>query len=318
LKDLTAGGRFTLGTWLDCQQCRSLVMRGWFAGEERYRFFADQGQFPVLARPFLNVSDGQDPEQDTLLIAFPQVTVDDPDNPGGTITIPAPLDGSVSVVGDSNVFGGDLSVRQFLYGKCGGTIDMLYGYQYMRLNESLGIASTSISLVDSPSRPLGSVLSVADSFKTRNEFHGGQIGMASRYREKCWSFNALFKLGFGSLRRRAKFAGSTLTSIDGANAITPNGLLVRSTNSGATTDHTFAWVPELDLTVGWQQYPNFDVTFGYHIIAMTDALQVSGAIDPDLAVNLSEPPMGQQRPAAILRYNTFYVQGIHFGLQYVY
>jgi hypothetical protein len=300
LKDLRAGVRFTIGTWLDNQQCRSLVMRGWYVDEETYGFSASDDQFPVIARPFLNVTDGQLPAQDAQLIAFPE---------RGS--------GGVNVSASSDVFGGDLSVRQFVYGKFGGTVDMLYGYQYMRLNESLGIASSSTSLDDDVA-PIGSVLAVNDSFKTRNEFHGGQVGLASRYRENCWSFNALVKVGFGSLQRRAKLAGATLTSVDGANAIDPNGLLVRSTNAGVQTDHTFGWVPELDLSLGWQQYPCFDVTFGYHIIAMTDALQVSGAIDPELAVNLADDPTGQQRPAAILRYNTFYVQGIHFGLQYVY
>ena len=178
-------------------------------------------------------------------------------------------------------------------------MDVLYGYQFMRMNEDLNISSTSTSL-DGDFAPIGSVISVADSFDIANEFHGGQLGIASRYRERCWSFNGLAKVGFGSLRRRAKLAGSTFTSIDGADAVDPNGLLVRSTNSGTITDHTFGWVPELDLSLGWHRYPRFDLTVGYHIIAMTDALQVCDAIDPNLAVNLSEPPTGQQRPAVLL------------------
>ena len=112
--------------------------------------------------------------------------------------------------------------------------------------------------------------------------------------------------------------GNTFISIDGNNATDPNGLLVRSTNSGSHSDNTFGWVPELDLTLGWQQFPSFDVTFGYHIIAMTDALHLSGAIDPDLASNTATDPVGAQRPTANFRHSTFYVQGIHFGLAYVY
>ena len=300
LKDMTAGGRFTLGTWIDNQQCRSLVLRGWFAGEETYRYHADQDQVPVLARPFLNVSDNQAAAQDTQLIAFPNRA-----------------SGSISVNASSDVFGGDLQIRQFWYGKYGATVDLLYGYQYMRLNEDLSISNTSTSLNDDFA-PLGSVISVADQFGVENEFHGGQLGMASHYREGCWSFNGLLKVGFGSLRRNANLSGSTLTSIDGVNATDPNGLLVRSTNSGSFTDSTFGWVPELDMSLGWHQYPRFDVTVGYHLVAMTDALQVSNTIDPALAVNLSSPPTGQQRPTLAMRYNTFYLQGIHFGLQYVY
>ena len=300
LKDMQAGGRLTLGTWIDRQQCRSLVMRGWFAGEETFGFNANQDQLPVIARPFFNVSDNQTPEEDTQLVAFPDRA-----------------DGSLVVRASNDVFGGDISVRQYWYGKYGGTVDFLYGYQYMRMNEDLGIVSTSTSL-DDDFAPIGSIISVSDVFDLENEFHGGQFGFHTRYREGCWSFDGLLKFGFGSLRRRAKLSGSTFTSIDGANATDPNGLLVRSTNTGTFNDDTFGWVPELSVSLGWQRYPCFDVTVGYQIIAMTDALRVSGAIDPDRAVNLTVPPTGQQRPAAALRYETFYVQGIHFGLQYVY
>ena len=300
LDEMTAGGRVTIGTWLDDRECRSLVLRGWIAGEESYGFHTDQNATPVIARPFFNVSDDQTAEQDTQLIA-----------------LPGRSSGSIDIQAESDVFGGDVSLRQFWYGRYGATVDFLYGYQYMRLDEQLRISSTSTSL-DPDFAPLGSVLSIRDQFDTENEFHGGQVGLASRYREGCWSFDGLLKFGFGSLRRSADRRGRTRTSVDGATATTEEGLLVRSTNRGTIRDHTFGWIPELDVSLGWHRYPRFDVTCGYHVIAMTDALQVSGAIDPDLAVNLSDPPTGAQRPAPGLRYDTFYVHGIHFGLKYVY
>jgi hypothetical protein len=187
----------------------------------------------------------------------------------------------------------------------------------MRLNESLGIASTSTSLSDDFA-PVGAVLSVADQFRVSNEFHGGQIGLATSYREPCWSFNALTKLGFGSLSRDAERSGITTTRVDNATTVDNQGLLVRDTNSGSVSDGTFAWVPELDLSLGWHRFANWDLTFGYHLIALSETLQPSGAIDPDLAVNLSDPPTGQQRPFDGLRYRTFYLHGIHFGVQHVY
>lgn len=298
LKDMTAGGRLMLGTWLDSRQCRSLTLRGWFAGEESYGFHLDGDTTPVIARPFFNISDAP-PQQDTQLIAFPERA-----------------DGFLDIRGDSNVHGGDIAVRQYWFGGLGGSVDVLYGYQYMRLDERLAISSTSVSL-DDDFAPVGAVLSVADSFEAENDFHGGQLGIAARYRERCWSFDGLLKFGFGRLRREATRTGSTLTSIDGANAFDDQGLLVRESNRGTVTDDTFGWIPELDLSLGWQRFPRFDVTCGYHLIVMTDALQVSGAIDRDLAVDLGDPPAAP-RPAPDLRFDTFYVQGIHFGLKYVY
>ena len=298
-KDMTAGGRLTLGAWLDCYKDRHLVARGWFAGEQSYGFNGDQNTHPTLVRPFFNVTDGVTPADDILVVATPNEAT-----------------GSLDIHGDSNVYGADISIRQLWYKQYGATVDLLYGYQYMGLDENLRISDRATSLTDVP--PIGSVRATTDLFDVENDFHGGQFGVASHYREGCWSFSSLAKIGFGSVRRRAILSGSTFNSIDGNNATDPNGLLVRSTNAGTFNDNTFGWVPELDLTLGWQQYPCFDVTFGYHLVAMTDALQVSGAIDPTLSVNSSVPPIGAQRPTANFRHGTFTVQGIHFGLSYVY
>lgn len=294
-QDMTAGGRFTLGSWLDCYKDRSIVARGWFAGEESVGFSANQNTLPVITRPFLNVTGGGS-EQDTQVIAFPDRAT-----------------GDISVQADSNVFGADISMRQLWYKRFGGTIDLLYGYQYMGMDQSLSIASTSTSINDDFA-PVGAVISVADQFDIENDFHGGQIGIASHYREGCWSFSTLAKLGFGSVRRRATLNGLTQTSIDGNNAIDPNGLLVRASNAGTRDDNTFGWVPELDFTLGWQKFPSFDITFGYHIIAMTDALEISGAVDPNLAVSFDD---GAVNPAIQFSEGTFYVQGLHFGLTYI-
>ena len=220
------------------------------------------------------------------------------------------------MTGSSNVYGADISVRQYWFGKHGGTVDFLYGYQHMHLDEDMTIASSSVALSDDFA-PIGAILGTTDSFETENDFHGGQFGISSQYREACWSFQGLAKVGFGSLKRTAKLSGQTFTSIDGNNATDLKGLHVRSTNAGTTTDNTFGWIPELDFSIGYHKYPNYELTLGYHIIAMTDALQVSGALDPDLASNLSDPPTLAQRPTASLQYDTFYVQGIHFGIQYV-
>jgi hypothetical protein len=297
LNDLRAGGRFTLGAWLDNRECQALVGRYWFAGRESTHFKTNQDETPVIARPFLNVTPPSSFE-DALIIAFPTEREN----------------GQISVNGSSDVMGADLSIHQFLYEKYGGTIDLVYGYQFMRLDEDLSISSS----FDAPQT--GAKLDVYDSFEAINEFHGAQIGFASRYRERCWSFNSLIKFGFGSLNRIAKRRGTTTaTTIAGDTTVTNEGLLVNSNNSGKYSDRTFGWIPELDASIGYRIAPRLDATFGYHLIVMTDALRVSGTIDPDLAVNQSTiTPNDPARPSPDMRFGTFYLQGIHFGLQYGY
>ena len=294
---LASGARITLGTWLDEKECFAFVGRAWYGGRKDYRYSQNQDQTSILVRPFFDVEQG---EQSNLLVAF--------DVEGNEIA-----DGAVFVDADLESFGADLAIRQFLCCDLGVTLDFVYGYQFMRMTERLGIASTSTTLENE------STLRIADSFSVSNDFHGGQIGLASSYRECCWSFNGLAKVGFGSLRRSATRRGVTVTEVppDDVN-IEPQGLLVRSTNDGKTTDNTFGWVPELDLTLGWHRFKGWDLTFGYHLIVLTDALQVSGAIDPGLAVNLSDPLTGDARPTRSLQYRTYYLQGLHFGLQHNY
>ena len=294
--DLTAGGRVELGAWLNSYRTQSLVLRGWIASEASDSFFANQSQFDVIGRPFSNAT-GQDPIEDVRLIAFP-----------------GQLDGSISIEGESTVYGVDISARQFYHGQYGGTIDLLYGYQYMKMERDLAIATQSLVL-DGDLPPAGSTIAVSDVFDLENEFHGFEFGVATMYREKCWSFKSIMKVAAGLLTRRAVRNGSTLTSNEGVNALDPNGLLVRNTNSGIHEDDTFAWVPELDFTLGYHQFRNFDVTVGYHVIAMTDALMMAGAIDR--TVNFDAPDSGVLRPTGNVSYETFYVQGIHFGIQYV-
>jgi len=287
--DMTPGGRVMLGTWLDPSHCHSLVFHGWAAGQETFNFATDSSQNAIIGRPFLNVSPGApNPPNDALLVASPGLN----------------RTGSLAIRGTSEVFGGDIALRRQWLSGLGGVVEVLYGYQHMRLNEDLDISSTTFE----PGSP---VVGVRDFFEAENEFHGGEFGLTTRYREGCWSFDGTIKVAAGSVRRTATLDGTTTGIPDNG------GLLIRASNEGEFRNSTFGWVPELNATLGYRYTRNLDFTIGYHVIAMTDALQVSGMIDPQLAVNTSFPN-GVARPGTTFRYGTFHVQSIHFGLQYVY
>lgn len=283
--DMTAGGRFKIGTWLDPYRCDSLVFRGWGAGKDSFSFRVDSGQEQRIARPFLNTNAAV-PFNDNLLIA-------DPNAPATT--------GELRINGGSSVYGGDLAIhRQWLAG-LGGVVEVLYGYQHLRLTEDLRIESETFP----------GPVARREHFEADNEFHGGEFGFATRYREGCWSFDGMIKIAAGSVRRTATIAGSP-------NAPLTDPLFVRQANRGTFRNSTFGWVPELDATIGYRYTQNLDFTIGYHVIAMTDALQVSGTLDPQLAVNTGAPNAFPTRPVFSPNYDTFYIQSIHFGLQYVY
>ncbi len=294
LDDMTAGGRFTLGTWLDPQRSQSLVVRGWGAGDDSFRFARESNGSTVIARPFLNTdpfSPGS-PIADSLPIA-------------GVVGGQANIPGRLSIEGSNEVYGADVALRRQWLAGLGGVIEVLYGYQHVRMQDHLAISSVSL--------PVPNVVSVRDQFDADNIFHGGQFGLASRYREGCWSFDGLIKVAAGSIRREAYRTGVA----DVGSGPTAPGLLVGLSNSTAIRNSTFGWVPELSASLGYRYTENLDFTFGYHVLAMSDALQASGMIDPDLAVNRN-PAAGPNDPSPGLRFDTYYVHGIQFGLQYVY
>lgn len=283
LQDMTVGGRLTIGTWLDAHQCRSLVFRGWGTGRESFRFALSSTGAEQISRPFFNTLAG---EPDNFEVAGDGVGLNDG------------VAGNLTIRGSNEVYGGDLAIRHLWLADFGGRIDVIYGYQHLQMRDRLNIHSESMV----PGGPI----SLSDDFRADNRFHGGQFGLAARYREGCWSFDGLIKTAVGSNRRIARRSG------DSNPPIGPAGLLVGPTNEGLIRDSTLSWVPELNATIGWRYTRDLDLTFGYHLVAMTNALQSSGMIDTNV------DPDGNTAPAADLRFNTFYVQGIHFGLQYVY
>ncbi|WP_068136702.1 BBP7 family outer membrane beta-barrel protein [Roseimaritima ulvae] len=296
-KAMSAGGRFTLGKWLDPAQRFSLVGRFWLSGSENYGFSANSLDNPILARPFLNVTDDPDGENDAQLIAFTNE-----------------LNGNVSVSGTSDMYGTDISFSQLCRQGLGGRIDLMYGYQYLRINEGLDIASETM-VIGGTTFDIGSMITVRDQFDVVNEFHGGHVGFSGFHREGNWTLDGLVKFGFGNLSRRATLYGETMTASGGQTATDSNGLLVRSSNAGSYTDDTFAWVPELNLNVGYRWRPCVDLTVGYSLVVLTEALQPWRTIDSSLASDLSDDP---SEPTANFTYGDHWAQGINFGIRWCY
>ena len=73
-----------------------------------------------------------------------------------------------------------------------------------------------------------------------------------------------------------------------------------------------------EMCIRDSRYEGWDLTLGYHLLAVSEAAHPGGAIDPELGVNLSDPLIGASRPTSDLSYRAFYLHGLHIGLQRVY
>ena len=77
----------------------------------------------------------------------------------------------------NDLIGADAWISRNWYNDGCSSIDILGGYQFTRLDDSVVINSLSTSLDPAALVPIGTAINLVDSFRTRNEFHGGSLGV---------------------------------------------------------------------------------------------------------------------------------------------
>lgn len=297
-QDLQAGVRISLGTWLDERQYRGLLVRYTNAGDLDTDVTFNSNTSPILARPFNNISSGTS-TPDTQLVAFPGDTT-----------------GNIRVRTESAVDGFDIVVRRLAYRDRFTRVDWLYGYQHNHIAESLQIDSNTTVTGNVP--PLtGTSIAVTDLVRTTNNFNGGVLGLMSSRQFACWKFEALARMGLGSLERRIDMRGATTTtSAAGVATTETQGLLARNTNNRPFQDDTFLVVPEFGLNAGYYLTPNLDFLVGYNYLLIPKVAQPGRQLDT--TVNLNDPLTGAMRPQLALDTQKYWLHSLNLGLQWRY
>jgi hypothetical protein len=295
-----SGGRFTAGFWFDQDQTLGLEGAFLFLGDRSLNFINGSTGTPILARPFFDVVTGRESSE---LVAFPGL-----------------IAGNVAVRSSSELWGAELNLRSNLWrGNC-WRLDVLGGFRYLGLKEELSVNEN----LTVPSGALaGSAIGVMDSFRTRNNFYGGQIGLDFELRRGRWSLDMLGKIAFGDSHETATINGSTSFSVPGSvTTIQPGGLLAQPTNIGHFGVDRFAIVPEAGVKVSYKFTESIRGFVGYSFLYQSDVIRPGSVIDR--GVNVTQLPSqlgpgmlsGPPRPSVMLRSTDFWAQGISFGLEF--
>jgi hypothetical protein len=222
------GGRLRLGTWLNCENTMTVEGGLMMLGADRERFATDSSEHATIARPFFNLTDdlmGGVIGQDALQVALPGVST-----------------GSILVTSDSDVLIADATLRKMLLDAPLYRLDMLIGYEAARIDEDLRISS-STTLTSNGTR-----IDVLDVFDTRNEFHGGHLGLELQKFTEMGSLQLLARVGLGNMKQSVQIAGQqTITTVGGSPTTVSGGLLAQPTNIGSYSRDVFAVTPELTL-----------------------------------------------------------------------
>jgi len=291
--DIRNGMRLSLSHLLN-DECTWVDGRFWGLEDSSETFAASSPTGdPILAIPFfdalLNV-------ESAYLVAFPNAF----DN------------SSLAIRSKNDLIGGDLYVRRTWRQGCHSHIDLLGGYMFTRMDDSLFITATSTSQVI-PS--VGTVTTLNDSFRTQNEFNGGQAGFLAVTSRNCLSLEILGKMAIGNMHQTVIIDGSrTATPFNGAPTTVAGGLFTQPSNIGNYERDRFAFVPEVNVNLAYQVNCNWKVMMGYTFIYWSNVVLAGNQIDRN--VNLAQLTTPPNLPAFNFARTDFWAQGLSFGAQY--
>jgi len=192
-------------------------------------------------------------------------------------------------------------------------LDFLIGYRFLQLDENFGLRVNTTT-------PMGA-FNIRDSFRTKNDFHGAEVGTLWEWTTARWSLELLGKLAIGNNQQRVSIDGSTvITPSVGAVANLPGGLLALRSNIGDYRRSEFAVIPELGATIGFRLTDRLRATLGYTFIYFSRVVrpgeQIDRSVNPDLLPPEAVPVIGPLRPVFAFNDTPFWAQGVSVGLDY--
>ncbi len=271
------GVRLNVGRWLDDQQDWAVEAHYLYLGDSPGGYAVDSSSMPYLNRPLIDASTG-----------LPSAEV---------IASPGLYQGRIAIDTTSDIHSAGALLRKTWFSDDCARVALLGGYRYFQFYERLTIDDLR---TDSG----GVTRQVHDNFAVDNDFHGVDLGLNTELVRGRWSLNVLTKLAFGGVRQRLEADGRTQIG----QAVSDEGLLVQSSNRGRYRDTQFAFLPELDASIGYCLTSSFSVRAGYTLMCLTDAMRTGDQVD--LAMGASG---GAMYPQASRDTTSLYAQGISLG-----
>ena len=112
--------------------------------------------------------------------------------------------------------------------------------------------------------PPGTTVTVYDTFHSRNEFNGGEIGFATQWHRSRWSLDTLLKLGIGQTCTQVIINGGSQVFAKRHQPLPmPAACSAPPSNMGTFSSQQFSVMPELGCTLGDDVTSRLKATVGY-------------------------------------------------------
>ncbi len=322
-----SGVRVNLGFWLDDKERLGVEVGGFILPRQTrtVAFSSDASGNPVLAFRHLDPPTDGAPAEDVFQAAVPGVVSAGPPQIG-------PYAGAVGLTTATRLWGLE---GNLVGGACQCDCvrwQLLAGVRYLELSESLDLAferqaipgSGAMVMFEGTPYPDPSAVSALDSFQTRNQFYGGQVGARGELGFGRGFLAFAGKLALGDLHESLNVIGSsTLVQPGLPNVTVPGGLFAAASNSGRVTRDEFAVLPEAEIDIGYQLNANVRVYIGYNILYLNRVARPGSQVDQvvDTRGTPIDPGFTGETttyPRPVFNDTNFWAQGIDFGVQLSY
>jgi hypothetical protein len=309
--ETTSGVRMTLGYWFDRQGTFGIEGTGLILEQRSSNhFFSSNGSgAPLLGSPFFNTLLGR---QDFNDIAIPLTAV-----------------GTIDVSSSTQLYGFELNTISNLYRDDCWSADVVVGFRWLGLDEHLVFQDATTgapgvtSFFDGVAFPPPAITTNTDNFTTHNHFYGANIGGRFEYKTGNVLLGAGVRVGLGDTNEVIDTHGFSTLRVGpvGPVAVTGGGIYAGPNNSGKFEQDTFAWVPEVDLKIGYQFNCHCSAFVGYTFMYWSDVVRPGDQIDN--RVNPTKVPTfaafggagGGPNPLPFFSTTDYWIQGVSFGVE---
>jgi hypothetical protein len=291
------GARVNIGMWLGCENKIGFEVGGFILeqGRNGSAVTTDGGAAnPVLARPFVNL-DLVPPALDAIIVGGPG------------------LAGAIIERETTRLWGVEANGVLNWRDDCHRRTDLLAGFGYTDLRETLGITSTTTNVGNPALATFSTVLD--DAVNTRNQFYAGQVGART-----TWTFGKLSlamtgKIALGVNHETVdRFGNSTFTFPGAAPFSAPGGFLTQSSNAGRLNRDQFAVGLPSQILLGYQVTDHLNAFLGYDFIYISNVVRPGDQVDLTSQTN---PLTGAAiRPVGGIHTTDFWANSLLAGMSF--
>lgn len=254
-----------------------------------------------------------------LRVPYFNVTTNRPDS--SALSTPGIFHGSADLKVTDKMQGAELNIVKDICFRNTSGFRVLAGFRYWNFTDHLKFS------VNSPLVVVPTVYKYHDTFRTQNNFYGGQIG-ASYARDFCrFCFDLKAKIALGAMCQKSIIDGRFQTNeFDGSVQSFEGGFFALPTNIGSRSKTRFSVIPEINLNIGYRITDRFCVRVGYSAFYVTEVLraseQMNGHLNPSQSANIDFTPdpklVGKPSPKGKIKSTGLWAQGVNAGFEYTF